>query len=237
MMCLDQCIQHPASRADTEAARDITARWSARCKSAWGEVDDGSQALFGIVQGGMYADLRRRAVEDLAGIGFDGYALGGLSVGEPQELMLEIAESALPLLPGTAPKYIMGVGTPSDLVELVGRGADMFDCVLPTRNARNGQVFTRFGTLNLRNARYRQDTRPLEEECSCYTCGKYARAYLRHLLISRELLAYRLLTIHNIHFFVDFARRMRSAVLTDTFDAFRNRFYLDYAGADRQTCG
>ena len=131
----------------------------------------------------------------------------------------------------------MGVGTPSDLVELVGRGADMFDCVLPTRNARNGQVFTRFGTRNLRNARYRQDTRPLDEDCGCYTCGKYARAYLRHLLMARELLAYRLLTIHNIHFFVDFARQMRSAVLTDTFDAFRNRFYLDYASGDHKPSG
>lgn len=235
MMCLDQCIQHPASHSDTLAALEITSRWAARCKSAWKKADDGSQALFGIVQGGMYSDLRHRSAEELIQIGFPGYALGGLSVGEPQALMLEMAESTLPLLPGSAPKYIMGVGTPSDLVELVYRGTDMFDCVLPTRNARNGQIFTHSGTRNLRNARYRQDTLPLDETCGCYTCSKYARAYLRHLLMSRELLAYRLLTIHNIHFFVDFARRMRQAIVDDDFDRFRKQFYLDYtaSGGDK----
>ena len=234
MMCLDQCIEHPTGHSATQTALEITSRWAARCKSAWQDGDDGSQALFGIVQGGMYSDLRHRSAEDLVQIGFPGYALGGLSVGEPQELMLEMAETTLPLLPDSAPKYIMGVGTPSDLVELVRRGADMFDCVLPTRNARNGQIFTRSGTRNLRNARYRQDTLPLDEACGCYTCSKYARAYLRHLLMSRELLAYRLLTIHNIHFFVDFARQMRRSIVAGAFDRFRNQFYREYAAGDGQ---
>ena len=228
MMCLDQCIQHPANRDDTTAALEVTTRWAARCKSAWESHNDGSQTLFGIVQGGMYADLRRRSAQELVQIDFEGYAIGGLSVGEPQEMMLEMAETTLPLLPETKPKYIMGVGTPPDLVELVHRGTDMFDCVLPTRNARNGQIFTRSGTRNLRNARYRQDTRPLDGECECYTCNKYSRAYLRHLLIARELLAYRLLSIHNIHFFVNFARQMRRAILADSFEEFRRQFYRDY---------
>ena len=228
MMCLDQCIQHPAGYSDTAAAVEITTGWAQRSKAAWEETADGRQSLFGIVQGGMYPDLRRRSAEELIRIGFDGYALGGLSVGEPQALMLEMAEHTLPLLPDDRPKYIMGVGTPSDLVELVHRGADMFDCVLPTRNARNGQVFVRTGTRNLRNARFRQDPRPLDDNCGCYTCRFYSRAYLRHLLIARELLAYRLLTIHNIHFFVDLARRMRQAILSDAFDRFRRQFYRSW---------
>jgi queuine tRNA-ribosyltransferase len=228
MMCLDQCIQHPASRAETTAALEVTSRWAARSKSAWESANDGSQTLFGIVQGGMYPDLRRRSAQELLQIDFEGYAIGGLSVGEPQEMMLEMAETTLPLLPDNKPKYIMGVGTPPDLVALVHRGADMFDCVLPTRNARNGQIFTGSGTRNLRNARYRQDIRPLDEACDCYTCGRFSRAYLRHLLIARELLAYRLLSIHNIHFFVNFARQMRRAILADAFDEFRKQFYQKY---------
>jgi len=230
MMCLDQCIRYPATREDTESAAAITSRWAARSKSAWDSGNDGAQALFGIVQGGMHADLRRRSAQDLVRIGFDGYALGGLSVGEPQALMLEMADAVLPLLPDDAPKYVMGVGTPQDLAALIDRGADMFDCVLPTRNARNGQVFTRRGPRNLRNARYRLDTRPLDADCGCYTCGNYARAYLRHLLISRELLAYRLLTIHNIHFFVNFVRQIRQAILGGRFGRFREHFFRDYCG-------
>jgi len=228
MMCLDQCIQHPASHSDTAAALETTRKWAARSKLSWESMNDGRQALFGIVQGGMSADLRRRSAQELVQIDFEGYAIGGLSVGEPQEMMLEMAETALPLLPDEKPKYIMGVGTPPDLVELVHRGADMFDCVLPTRNARNGQIFSRTGTRNLRNARYRQDTRPLDEDCGCYTCSRYSRAYLRHLLIARELLSYRLLTLHNLHFFVDFAGQMRSAIVADAFDAFRRQFYREY---------
>jgi queuine tRNA-ribosyltransferase len=228
MMCLDQCIQHPASRSDTTAALEMTRQWAVRSKSAWEKSGGDRQTLFGIVQGGMYADLRRRSAEELVQIDFEGYAVGGLSVGEPQETMLEMAEVTLPLLPDDRPKYIMGVGTPPDLLELVYRGADMFDCVLPTRNARNGQVFTRTGTRNLRNARYRQDARPLDEGCDCYTCTRYSRAYLRHLLIARELLGYRLLTIHNIHYFVSFAGQMRRAILADAFDPYRQQFYREY---------
>ena len=228
MMCLDQCIQHPAGREETIAALEVTSRWAARSKSAWESSRDGRQTLFGIVQGGMYADLRQRSARELVEMDFQGYAIGGLSVGEPQTIMLEMADITLPLLPDDKPKYIMGVGTPPDLVELVHRGADMFDCVLPTRNARNGQVFTRSGTLNLRNARYREDVRPLEENCDCFTCSRYSRAYLRHLLIAKELLSYRLFTIHNLHYFVNFARQMRRAILADAFDDFRMQFYREY---------
>ncbi len=225
-MCLDQCIPYPASRPEAERAAETTARWAARCRDAWhAGAGSGRQALFGIVQGGMFTDLRARSAEALEGLDFSGYALGGLSVGEPQALMLEMADFALPRLPDAKPKYIMGVGKPEDLVELVARGADMFDCVLPTRNARNGQLFTPRGTLTISNAWYRQDARPPDADCACYTCRNYSRAYLRHLFLSRELLAYRLNTIHNLHFFTDLMHRMRAAILADDFEAFKKRFY------------
>jgi queuine tRNA-ribosyltransferase len=158
-------------------------------------------------------------------IGFDGYAVGGLSVGEPVEIMLEMADFILPNLPQAKPRYIMGVGTPENLIELVALGADMFDCVLPTRNARNGQLFTQKGTLNICNSRYRDDPEPLENDCPCYTCRNYSRAYLRHLYLARELLAYRLNTIHNIHYFINFMKRVREAIVADAFDTFRKEFY------------
>ena len=225
MMCLDQCIQYPATEQQCRQALETTTQWAQRCKQAWQETGNTNNTLFGIVQGGMYGELRRRSAESLMEINFKGYAVGGLSVGEPMELMLEMAEVTLPVLPSDKPRYIMGVGTPANLVELAARGADMFDCVLPTRNARNGQMFTQSGTINISNAQYRDDEGPIEPDCTCYTCRNYSRAYLRHLYMARELLAYRLNTIHNVHFFIDFVKRMRQAILADEFESFRSGFY------------
>ena len=223
-MCLDECIPYPADHSRAEAAADRTARWAERSRDAKAEASDGG-ALFGIVQGGMYADLRRRSADRITGIGFDGYALGGLSVGEPKALMLEMADITLPLLPETSPRYIMGVGTPEDLVNLVGFGADLFDCVMPTRNARNGQLFTETGAINISNARFREDTGPVDPACDCETCRGYSRAYLHHLYRSRELLAYRLNTIHNLRHYTRLMAGMREAIRDGRFDAFRNAFY------------
>jgi queuine tRNA-ribosyltransferase len=225
IMSLDNCIQYPATREECQTALEITTQWAKRCKQAWQRNDQGNSTLFGIVQGGMFKDLRKRSADDLIDIDFSGYALGGLSVGEPVELMLDMAEHTLPNLPQAKPRYIMGVGTPENLIELVALGADMFDCVLPTRNARNGQLFTQFGTLNISNSRYKDDTEPPESDCLCYTCRNYSRAYLRHLYMTRELLAYRLNTIHNIFYFLNFMQRMREAILADKFESFRRTFY------------
>jgi queuine tRNA-ribosyltransferase len=225
MMCLDQCTAYPAPFEEARRADDTTFEWAQRCKEAWTSTGDGRQALFGIVQGGVYPELRRRSAERLVGLDFSGYALGGLSVGEPLDRMLDIAGGALPLLPAEKPKYIMGVGRPEDLIDLVCLGADMFDCVLPTRNARNGQLFTARGTITITNAWYRQDPDPPDRACTCYTCQNYSLAYLRHLFLSRELLAYRLNTIHNVHYFVHFVRQLREAIRADEFESFKKRFY------------
>jgi queuine tRNA-ribosyltransferase len=232
MMCLDHCIQYPAGREATRQALEITTRWAARCKTAWLDRSNGSDALFGIVQGGMFKELRKLSSEALIAQGFDGFAIGGLSVGEPVETMMEIADFALARLPDAKPKYIMGTGTPENLIELVALGADMFDCVLPTRNARNGQVFSRQGTLNICNAKYRHDTNPLEPGCSCYTCQNYSRAYLRHLYMAKELLAYRLNTLHNVYFFLNLMKRVREAIEKDEFESFRKDFYKNYINGD-----
>ncbi len=225
IMCLDECIQYPAERDATRIAVDNTSRWAKRCKQAWQQNANGHNALFGIVQGGMFRDLRAMSVDELVDIDFSGYALGGLSVGEPVEIMLEMADFTLPKLPENSPKYIMGVGTPDNLIELAALGADMFDCVLPTRNARNGQLFTQTGTLNISNSRFKHDTAPPDTGCRCYTCQNYSRAYLRHLYMARELLAYRLNTIHNIYYFIQLMEQIRSAIMSDTFDAFKKDFY------------
>ena len=225
MMCLDQCTAYPASFEEARSADDITFQWARRCKDAWKANENGQQALFGIVQGGMHAELRKRSAARLAELGLSGYALGGLSVGEPLDRMLDTAAAALPLLPEEKPKYVMGVGRPEDLIDLVCLGADMFDCVLPTRNARNGQLFTARGVITVTNAWSRQDPDPPDKTCTCYTCRNYSLAYLRHLLLSRELLAYRLNTIHNVHYFVQFVRQLREAILADDFEAFKKRFY------------
>ena len=225
IMCLDQCLEHPATHEQAVAALELTTRWAKRCKTFWQDQTDCRNSLFGIVQGGMFADLRTRSAEEIAAIGFPGYAIGGLSVGEYKALMMEMAAHTLPLLPSDRPRYIMGVGTPEDLVELVGMGADMFDCVMPTRNARNGQLFTERGTINICNARFRDDDGPVDPACSCYTCRHYSLAYLRHLYTAREILAYRLNTIHNVHYYLNLVNTMRNAILDDRFDQFRKAFY------------
>lgn len=229
MMCLDQCIAYPSTYEKTLAAVEITTRWGKRCKDAWKHTGVDTQALFGIVQGGMFKDLRRISADALAELDFSGYAVGGLSVGEPREVMYDIAGFTLPRLPDAKPKYVMGVGTPQDLVELVGSGADMFDCVMPTRNARNGQLFTAGGTLNICNACYAQDTRPVEAGCICYTCRNYSRAYLRHLYMAKELLAYRLNTIHNIHYYITLMKEIRESILKNEFELFKKKFYSQWS--------
>lgn len=225
IMCLDQCLEHPATHEQAVDALELTTRWAKRCKTFWEERTERQNALFGIVQGGMFKDLRQRSAEEIVSIDFPGYAIGGLSVGEPKELMMKMAAHTLPLLPRDRPRYIMGVGTPEDLVELVGLGADMFDCVMPTRNARNGQLFTARGTINICNARFREDEGPVDPTCGCYTCRHYSLAYLRHLYTAREILAYRLNTIHNVYYYVNLVKAMRKAIAAGTFDDFKKDFY------------
>jgi queuine tRNA-ribosyltransferase len=222
MMCLDTCIPYPASEIEVTEATALTTRWAARCKTAKRREE---LLLFGIIQGGMSQDLRRRSAEDLLEIGFDGYALGGLSVGEPKELLLEVVEATRPIIPRRYPVYLMGVGTPDDLVECVARGIDMFDCVMPTRNARNGMLFTSFGRIVIKNARFQRDQGPIDPECTCYTCMNYSRAYLRHLFMAKELLVYRLLSIHNLHYYLGLMKDMRSAIEKNRFAAWRQTFY------------
>ncbi|NNG00272.1 MAG: tRNA guanosine(34) transglycosylase Tgt [Desulfobacteraceae bacterium] len=225
MMCLDQCIAYPSDHDQAKSALELTTRWAARCKTTWMNRTDGQNSLFGIVQGGMYKDLRDLSVQQLIDLDFPGYAVGGLSVGEPKPLMMEMAAHTLPQLPADKPRYVMGVGTPEDLVELVTLGADMFDCVMPTRNARNGQLFTRFGTINISNAEHRTAIEPIEEGCTCYTCRKYSRAYLRHLYTCREILAYRLNSIHNVHYYLSLVNQMRLSIVKGEFASFRRDFY------------
>ena len=235
MMCLDQCLGHPSRTRQIEDALALTTRWAARCKQFWLRDGRPRNHLFGIVQGGMDLTLRARSAAEITAVGFPGYALGGLSVGEPKALLLEVAAHTLPLLPRSAPRYIMGVGTPADLVDLTALGADMFDCVMPTRNARNGQLFTRHGTLNIANACHREALGPVEEDCTCYTCRHYSRAYLRHLFLAKEILAYRLTTLHNLHFYLQLAKQMRLAILEDRFAAFRRDFHASYRERDYKT--
>lgn len=223
MMCLDTCISYPATRQEAEESTALTARWAQRCRAAHRQRE---QLLFGIIQGGMYPDLRARAVEDIVSVGFDGYALGGLSVGEPREVMYDMTAQTAALLPDDSAKYVMGVGTPEDLVECVYRGIDMFDCVMPTRNARNGMLFTSKGRLVIKNARYYNDADPVDEKCDCYTCRNYSRAYLRHLYMAREILSSHLNTIHNLHYFVHLMSDMRQAIVRDRFEEFRKEFYF-----------
>jgi len=222
VMCLDECIKYPVGRSDVQKALDLTTQWAKRCKDVF---NNDKNALFGIVQGGMFKDLREKSAHGLMKIDFDGYAIGGLSVGEPKDIMLEMADFTLPILPDSKPKYIMGVGTPEDIVTLVSLGADMFDCVLPTRNARNGQMFTATGAINICNARFKNDVDPIEPGCTCYTCQHYSRAYLRHLYLSKELLAYRLNTIHNVHYYMNLVRQLRTAICEGKFEDFKKEFF------------
>ncbi len=228
MMCLDQCLEYPADVNQTRKSLELTTRWAARCKKEWVENTDQKNSLFGIVQGGMYKDLRTASCEALSELDFPGYSIGGLSVGEPKDLMMEMADHTLPQLPFLKPKYIMGVGTPEDLVNLVDLGADMFDCVMPSRNARNGSLFTKYGTINIANAKFKFDGDPIDDSCDCYTCRNYSKAYLRHLYKSKELLVYRLNTIHNIHFYMKLVKDMRKAIINDEFPVFKKNFLDNY---------
>ena len=224
MMSLDFCMGYPASEKQTMDAVNKTYMWAKRGFDFWQEKGSVNN-LFGIIQGGMTKKLRSLSAEQLTGIDFPGFAIGGLSVGEPKDLMYEMADHTLPLMPVHKPRYIMGVGTPEDLVELVDMGCDMFDCVMPSRNARNGQLFTSMGTINISNARFRFDKEPVDKECDCYTCQNYSRSYLRHLYKSRELLAYRLNTIHNLYYYLDLMDKMRNAIKEDRFLDFKKNFY------------
>jgi queuine tRNA-ribosyltransferase len=222
VMIFDECTPYPATYDQARSSMELSLRWATRSKAAHRE---NPSALFGIVQGGMYSDLRRASADGLIGIDFDGYAIGGLSVGEPKEERQRILESLLPQLPADKPRYLMGVGTPEDIVEAVRLGIDMFDCVMPTRNARNGHLFTRHGDIRIRNARYQDDTAPLDEQCACYTCRNYSRSYLRHLDKCREILGARLNTIHNLHYYQELMAGLRAAIKNGTLDAHVREFY------------
>jgi queuine tRNA-ribosyltransferase len=221
VMVLDECTPFPATRDEAARSMELSLRWAARSKSA--HAGNGN-ALFGIVQGGMYEDLRERSLEGLESIGFDGYAIGGLSVGEPKEDMRRILSHTAPRLPFARPRYLMGVGTPEDLVASVCAGVDMFDCVLPTRNARNGWLFTRFGDIRIRNARHKADTAPLDATCECYTCRNFSRGYLHHLQRINEILGARLATIHNLHYYLTLMAELRSAIDAGGLDSYVSRF-------------
>jgi queuine tRNA-ribosyltransferase len=223
-MVLDVCPA-PTDRAAVEDAVARTHRWAERCLAAHTRAD---QALFGIVQGGIFPELRAQSVEFLAGLGFPGYAVGGLAVGETKEQMYATLDATVPLMPAGKPRYLMGVGAPEDIVEAVARGIDMFDCVLPTRVARNGSLLTPDGRINLRNARFAEDTGPVQEGCTCYTCRTFSRAYLRHLYKAGEISALRLGTIHNVHFMMELMRSIRAALAAGAFDTFRTNFLARY---------
>ncbi|TMH26672.1 MAG: tRNA guanosine(34) transglycosylase Tgt [Betaproteobacteria bacterium] len=212
-MVFDECTPYPASEAEAASSMRLSMRWAERSRRAW----PSSNALFGIVQGGMYERLRDESLAELVRIGFDGYAIGGLSVGEPPEERARIVTHLMPRMPAAAPRYLMGMGTPEDLIAAVGAGIDLFDCVLPTRNARNGWLFTRHGDLKIRNARHRDDASPLDQHCSCYTCRHFTRAYLYHLQKTNEILGARLNTLHNLHYYQELMQTLRRAIEAGSF--------------------
>jgi queuine tRNA-ribosyltransferase len=224
LMCLDECPPSGTTPAEIARSLELTHAWAARCKEAHG---DHPGALFGIVQGGVYEELRQASVAALTAIGFPGYAIGGLSVGEPPAVMYRVAGETCVVLPADRPRYLMGVGKPEDLVEAVYRGVDMFDCVLPTRNGRNGMLFTRRGPLVIRNAEYADDDRPVDEQCDCYTCRTFSRAYLRHLFKAGEITGLRLNTLHNLHYYLALMKSMRGAIVRGSFGEFRRQFYAE----------
>ena len=226
VMIFDECTPYPASREEAAKSMRMSMRWAQRSRDEHNKLEN-SNALFGIVQGGMYEDLRDESVAGLCDIGFDGMAIGGLSVGEPKEDMARILAHTAPKLPTNKPRYLMGVGTPEDLVYSVKAGIDMFDCVMPTRNARNGHLFTRFGDVKIKNARYKMDTGPLDPSCSCYTCTQFTRSYLHHLFRNGEILGGMLNTIHNLHFYQTIMAEMRAAIEAGTLDAWATAFAHD----------
>ncbi len=225
VMCFDECTPYPAAEDLVRDSMQLSLRWAERSKTAFA---DNPNALFGIVQGGTYPELRIESAQALVEIGFDGYAVGGLSVGEAEDERNNTLDAVLPLLPVDRPRYLMGVGRPQDLVEGVRRGVDMFDCVIPTRNARTGFLYTHHGILRIRNSRYADDTRPIDEACGCYTCRNYSRAYLRHLDKCGEILGPRLNTIHNLFYFQDLMRGIRDAIEADRYAEFSDNFYAHH---------
>ena len=236
-MAFDECTPYPASREEARRSMDLTHRWARRSRRRFLELqqaDDRSvvtnpgQAQFGIVQGSVYPDLRRESAQKIVEVGFDAYAVGGLSVGEPVDEMYDVGGQTVGALPQDSPRYLMGVGTPTDLVEMVARGFDMFDCVLPTRNARNGQLFTRAGTLSIKGARFAEDELPPDPDCECYTCRHFSRAYLRHLFVANEITAATLNTLHNLHFYLDTMKRIGEAIALGSFEKFRQTFHETY---------
>ena len=229
IMAFDECTPYPATEKEARHSMELSMRWAQRCQQAHG---DNPAALFGIVQGSMYPALRDESLAMLETIGFSGYALGGLSVGEPKDEMAAIVSHCAPRMPADKPRYLMGVGTPKDIVHAVQQGIDMFDCVMPTRNARNGHLFTSQGLLRLRNARYRDDTGPLDPNCSCYTCQNFSRAYLYHLDKCKEILGSQLNTIHNLHYYQTLMQGLRGAIEQGRLSAFVSRFHADQATED-----
>jgi len=250
---LDECVPYPCEYDYAAQSAELTARWAERCKR-WREENVqrstpnaqhrteeaivsqlstiNSQLLFGIVQGGTFHNLRKQSAQAIVAIAFDGYAIGGVSVGEPEDEMMRAVESAEPFLPKDKPRYAMGLGTPPQLLEMIARGMDMFDCVLPTRLARNGTAFTATGTLNLKNGEFALDKRPIEEHCECYGCREFSRGYIRHLIKAEEILGLRLITLHNLHFYLNLMNRAQSEIERGTFDQFRKVFVAEYKTRD-----
>lgn len=222
VMIFDECTPYPATEEEAASSMRLSLRWAERCKKQHGNH---ASALFGIVQGGMYPELRQESIDGLKNIDFDGYAIGGLSVGEPTEKMLKVLDGLNPSMPTDKPRYLMGVGKPEDIVEAVQRGIDMFDCVMPTRNARNGWLFTQHGDVKIRNAKHAKDTDPVDKDCSCYTCRYYSRSYLRHLQRCNEILGSRLATIHNLHYYQQLMHGLRTAIADNSLDQFVDNFY------------
>ena len=221
-MVFDECTDYPVAESVAQDSMELSLRWARRCRDEFDRLGSAERglSLFGIVQGGMYEELRTRSLEGLLEVGFDGMAIGGLSVGEPEEDRIRVLDHLAPRLPAALPHYLMGVGTPADIIRAVARGIDMFDCVMPTRNARNGHLFTSHGVVRIRNARYREDQGPLDENCECYTCRHYSRAYLRHLDRCGEMLGSRLNTIHNLHYYLTLMAEMRAAIEAGDFERF-----------------
>lgn len=231
IMCLDECPPYPAERKYVKNSLHLTTEWAKRCKNSWesgvrssknNKLPTPSSQLFAIVQGGMHADLRQESARQLIDIGFDGYAIGGLSVGEPNEMMYEVLDSTVPVLPEDKPRYLMGVGTPIDILEAVERGVDMFDCVLPTRNARHGHLYTSQGVIRIKRNEFKEDFSPLDPECHCYTCKNFTKSYLRHLFVANEILSLRLNTLHNVAYYLNLMRQIREAIEADQFTELKN---------------
>jgi len=245
-MVLDECLPWPCEYDFAARSAELTARWAQRCKraveagvspaslnnAASAAATTANPLLFGIVQGATFPELRKRSALALVEIGFDGYAIGGVSVGEPEEEMMRAVESGAQFLPENKPRYAMGLGTPPQLLELIARGMDMFDCVLPTRLARNGTAFASSGTLNLKNAEFARDKNPIEQDCACPACQEYTRGYIRHLIKAEEILGLRLITLHNLHFYLNLMRHARAAIENGTFNEFRSNFVGNYKGRE-----